>query len=253
MSMRKRYCIPDLISILRPLPDDLPTRPRKGYAALHKASLRGGLRLPFQPVIQDLLVRLGVHASQMSPFFYRVVAACHMMLYRAKKRAVTADDIQDLMMVRGVPGKPGFYLASHLKRLAILTKVNSKHRYPWVWVSESAFGVAPLVFGPVADFPPAGDIEGSELDAVIRAVPESRRQGTLFESPDLMARTGWFVPSDDVPSCPGPDAGATGDPESEAGGSSAPSPDAGVLAAHILLHYRAIVVFHYLCLSLCFN
>ena len=93
MSLRKRYCIPESISILRPLPDDLPTRPRKGYSTVHEASLHGGLRLPFQPVIQDLLVLLGVHASQMSPFFYRVVAACHMMLYRTKKRVVTADDI----------------------------------------------------------------------------------------------------------------------------------------------------------------
>ena len=234
------------MSILRPLPDDLPTRPRKGYAAVHEASLRGGLRLPFQPVIQELLVRLRVHASQMSPSFYRVVAACHMMFFRAKKRAITADDIQNLMMVRGVPGKPGFYLASHRKRLAILTKVNSKHRYPWVWVSESSFGVAPLVFGPVADFPPMGDIEGSELDAVIRAVPESRRQGTLFESPDLMARTGWFVPSDDAPLCPDLDAGVPEDPESEAGGSSAPSPDAGGTGhAHtfVLSCYRCFPLF----------
>ena len=68
MNLRKRYCIPESISILRPLADDLSTRPRKGYAAIHEASLRGGVRLPFQSVIQDLLVRLGLHASQMSPF-----------------------------------------------------------------------------------------------------------------------------------------------------------------------------------------
>ena len=97
----------------------------------------------------------------MSPAFYRLVAACHMMLYRAKKRAVTAGDIQDLMTIRGVPGKPGFYLALHRKRFVIVSNVNSKHRYPWIWVSESAFGVAPLFFGLAADFPPMGDIESS--------------------------------------------------------------------------------------------
>ena len=112
---------------------------------------------------------------QMSPAFYRLVAACHMMLYRAKKRVVTADDIQGLMTVRGVSGKPGFYLASHRKRFTIISKVNSKHRSPWIWVSESAFGVAPLFFGLAADFPPVGDIEGSKLHAVIRVIPESRR------------------------------------------------------------------------------
>ena len=226
-SLRKRYSIPDSVSILRPLPDDLPSRPRRGYAAVHEASLRGGLRLPFQPVIQELLVRLGVHALQMSPAFYRVVAACHMMLYRAKKRAVTADDIQDLMTIRGVPGKPGFYQALHRKRFVIVSNVNSKHRYPWIWVSESAFGVAPLFFGLAADFPPMGDIESSELHAVIRALPESRRQGPHFESPDLMARTGWFPPGDDALPSSGLAAEATEDPESEAGGSSAPPPDVG--------------------------
>ena len=130
-------------------------------------------------------------------------------------------------MVRGVPGKPGSYLASHRKRLAIITKVNSKHRCPWVWVSESAFGIAPLSFGPAVDFPPVGDIEGFELDAVIRAVPESRRQGSLFESPDLMARTGWFASGDDAPPCPGLGVEVMEDPESEAGGSFAPPPDVG--------------------------
>ena len=83
--------------------------------------------MPFQPVIQELQIRLGVHASQMSPSFFRVVAACHMMLYRAMRRAVTADDIQDLVVVRGVPGKLGFYLATPRKRLSIITKVSSKH------------------------------------------------------------------------------------------------------------------------------
>ena len=50
-SLKKRYNIPEFVSILRPLPDDIPTRLRKGYATIHEASLRGGLRLPFQPVI----------------------------------------------------------------------------------------------------------------------------------------------------------------------------------------------------------
>ena len=108
--VRKLIRIPLSVSLLRPLPEDLPTRPRKGYAAVHEASLRGGLRLPFQSVIQDLLVRLNVHAAQMSPSFYCMVAACHTMLHRAKGQAVTADDIRNL-------------------------------------VSESAFGTAPLTFG----------------------------------------------------------------------------------------------------------
>ena len=107
--LRKRFSIPLSVSLLQPLPEDLPTRPRKGYAAVHEASLRGGLRLPFQSVIQDLLVRLNVHAAQMSPSFYRIVAACHMMLHRAKGRAVTADDIRNLVAVFDVPGKSGSY------------------------------------------------------------------------------------------------------------------------------------------------
>ena len=83
-------------------------------------------------MIQDLLVRLNVDASHMSPSFYRVVAACYMMFYRAKDRAVTADDIRNLVSVCDVPGKPGFYKVQHRKRFPILTKLSSKNRYPWV-------------------------------------------------------------------------------------------------------------------------
>ena len=106
--LRKRFRIPPAVSLLRPLPDDLPTRPRKGYAVVHEASLRGGLRLPFHPVIQDLLVRLNVHAAQMSPSFFRMVAACHMKLQRAKGRAVTTKEITNLVAVFDVPGKSRF-------------------------------------------------------------------------------------------------------------------------------------------------
>ena len=72
-----------------------------------------------------------------------------MMFHRKKKRAVTAYDIWNLVFVQGVLEKPGFYKVQHRKSLAILTRVTLKHRCHWVWVSKSAFGVAPLVFGAV--------------------------------------------------------------------------------------------------------
>ena len=77
----------------------------------------------------------------------------------------------------------------------------------------------------MADFTADRGIESSELALVIGAVPDSRRQGLLFESPDLMVTTGWFVPGDEAPQYPGLGAEVVEDPESEAWGSSAPLPD----------------------------
>ena len=168
------------------------------------------------PVIQDLLARLNVHVSQMSPSFYR-----------ARNRAVTADDIRNLVSVFDVPGKPGFYKVQHRKRFPILTKLSSKHRYPWVWVSKLAFGAAPLTFDPAANFPADHGIESSELALVIGAVSDSRRLGSLFESLDLMATTGWFVPDSEVPRCSPRGNEILSGHEPEAGGSSALPPNAG--------------------------
>jgi len=154
-----------------------------------------------------------------------------MMLYRAKRRVVTADDIQDLVAFRGVPGKSGFYLMTPRKRLSIITKVTSKHRYPWVWVSESAFGAAPLTFGPAANFPSVGDAEDSELVPVIKAISDSRWQGSLF------------VPEDEDHRHPCPSSEAVEDPESEAGGSSVPLPDAGGTNNIRTLFYRSFLLF----------
>ena len=64
----------------------------------------------------------------MSPSFYYVVVACHVMLYRAKKRAVMVDNIRNFVSVHGVLKKLGFFKVQHRKRLAILTRVSSKHR-----------------------------------------------------------------------------------------------------------------------------
>ena len=72
----------------------------------------------------------------------------------------------------------------------------------------------------------------------------------LFESPDLMARTGWFVPGDEAPPCSGLDAGVTEDPESEAGGSSAPSPDVGGTSRAYAFALSRFSL--YLCLSFAF-
>ena len=92
---------------------------------------------------------------------------------------------------------------------------------------EFAFGTAPLTFGHVANFPTDRGIESSELALVVRAVPNSRRQRSLFEYLDLMATNGWFVPSDEGPQHARPSAEVVEDPESEAGGSTAPLSDAG--------------------------
>ena len=115
-------------------------------------------------------------------------------------------------------------------------------------MSELAFEAAPLTFGPTADFPSVGDAEDSKLVAVIKAIPDSRRQGSLFESPDLMATTGWFVPEDKAPRRPTPSTEAMENPESEAGGSSTPLPDAGGtnhICTFILLQFS--VVYAYCC------
>ena len=97
-----------------------------------------------------------------------------MMLYREKNNAMRADDIKNLVSVYDVPGKPSFYKVQHRKRFPILTKLYSKNRYPWVWVSASALGMVPLVFGPAADFSADRGTENSVLTLVIGAVPDSR-------------------------------------------------------------------------------
>ena len=103
-------------------------------------------------------------------------------------------------------------------------------------------GGAPNVW-IAADFPSVGDAEDSELVAVIKAIPDSRWQGSLFESPDLMATTGWFVPEDEAPRRPCPGSEAVEDPESEAGGSSVPLPDAGGTNNIRTLFYRSFLLF----------
>ena len=116
------------------------------------------------------------------------------MLSHSSDRIATAA-----VAIFDVPGKFGFYKVQHRKQFPILTKLTSKHGYPWVWISESSFGTAPLTFGPAADFPADYGIESSELALVVGSIPDSRRQGSLFESPDLMATTGWFMPDDEGP------------------------------------------------------
>lgn len=87
------------------------------------------MKLPFQGVVQNL-VCLGVHAAKMSPSFYRIVTGYHMMLHFWKKRALIADDIRNLVKVSGITGKP--------------INVTTKNRLPWVWVSTTAFDLAPF-------------------------------------------------------------------------------------------------------------
>lgn len=109
------------------------------------------------------------------------------------KRGVTADEVQDLISVQGVSGKAGFYKVQSRRHVVIVTNPPSKYRYQWVWVSECAFGSAPLTFGLAAAFPIVGNIEDSELWSMICSLSAARHQSSVFDSPDLMAIIGWFV------------------------------------------------------------
>ena len=73
--LRETYDIPPSVGLLRPAPEDRPSRPRDGFAAVTIRSLICGLRLPFPVIVQQILTRLGVHACQMSTVFYRLFAS----------------------------------------------------------------------------------------------------------------------------------------------------------------------------------
>ena len=113
-------------------------------------------------------------------------------------------------------------------------------------MSELAFGAARLTFDPAAVFPADYGIESFELALVIGAVPDSRRQGSLFESPDLMATIGWFIPDSEAPRYPSWGDEILSGLEPEAGGSSALPPDAGGTK-----HVHATMQFP-ICASFCF-
>ena len=98
------YVFPTSVALLRPLADDCPFYPRHAFATVLVVSLHCGLRLPFQPIIQQLLTRLEVYACQMSPAFYRMVAMCHMEWHCQTERAMTVGDFRNLVTVFPVPG-----------------------------------------------------------------------------------------------------------------------------------------------------
>ena len=63
-----------------------------------------------------------------------------------------------------------------------------------------AFRTAPLAFGLVSWFSSDGDVDDTEVESMQMGLSSSRRQASIFELPDLMATTKWFVY--DVPHSP---------------------------------------------------
>ena len=55
VGLREAFTIPSSVALLRPLQGDRPFRPRRGFAVVSVASLNCGLRLLFQPIVQQLL------------------------------------------------------------------------------------------------------------------------------------------------------------------------------------------------------
>lgn len=90
------------MEIIRPLRDDRPYLLRSGFTAMHIAYLVGGLQLPWQLIVQELLSRFQVHASQMSPYFYCVLALCHMLWHDKEGKRMTTYDFRNLVAVSEV-------------------------------------------------------------------------------------------------------------------------------------------------------
>jgi hypothetical protein len=188
------YNIPPSVGLLRPALEDRPSRPRDGYAAVMIGSLVCGSRLPFLMIVQRILTRLVVHACQMSPAFYRLLATCFMEWNCETRHAMTMDDFRNLDVVFPAPGQLGFHMARTRGNVRLVEDSDPPSRRGWVWVSTDAFGEAPLRFGRLADFP---EDEGTaELPFVreISRMAEARKAGERFRSPELMALTGWFPP-----------------------------------------------------------
>ena len=145
-------------------------------------------------IVQQILTRLGVHACQMSPAFYRLLATCFMEWHCQTQRAMTVDDFRNLVAVFPVPGQPGFHMARARGNVRLVEDCDPPSRRAWVWVTSDAFGEAPLRFGHLADFP--ADEGAAEFPFVreISGMSEARKAGERFRSPELMALTGWFPP-----------------------------------------------------------
>ena len=109
--LRETYDIPPLVGLLRPAPEDRPSRPRNGFATVTIGNLICGMRLPFSPIAQRILTRLGVHACQMSPAFYHMLAKGFMEWHCQTQRAMTMDDFRNLVTVFPASGQPGFHMA----------------------------------------------------------------------------------------------------------------------------------------------
>ena len=133
IGLREAFAIPSSVALLRPLQYDRPFCPRRGFAAVSVASLNCGLRLPFQPIVQQLLARLGVHACQMSPVFYRIVAMCHMEWHCQTERVMTMRDFRNLVVVFPAPRQPSFFMARDRWNTKLITDSEKHNRRAWVW------------------------------------------------------------------------------------------------------------------------
>lgn len=126
--LRETYAVPTPVGLLCPTPGDRPLFPRCGFTAVTMASLQCGLRLPFPPIVQRLLTRLGVHACQMSPAFYRLVAMCYMECHCQTRRAMTVNDFRNLVAVFPAPGQPGLNMAQARHNMKLVTDADNPNR-----------------------------------------------------------------------------------------------------------------------------
>ena len=109
-ALRETYDIPSSVGLLRLAPEDRPSRPRNGFAAVIIGSFICGLLLPVPPIVQRILTRLGVYACEMSLAFYRLLATCVMEWHCQTQRAMTVDDFRNLLVVF-MSGQSGFHMA----------------------------------------------------------------------------------------------------------------------------------------------
>ncbi|KAK4589927.1 hypothetical protein RGQ29_020484 [Quercus rubra] len=189
--IRKVYEIPDDFTLRLPDYVDNVCSVNKGDIVLYEADFKAGLRLPFHPIIGELLHRLGLGPGQLTPNAWRIVVSCLKLWPRCSEGSAKLSVKEFLYCYKlvAVPNSSShWYFVARDKNTKLVTKLPSsngswKSNYFLVHGEALLEGVNWSLGDPNKSALDRPHLDDLHLDRVKMAVEFSRRDHNSLVTP----------------------------------------------------------------------
>ncbi|GMN63822.1 hypothetical protein TIFTF001_032882 [Ficus carica] len=210
-ALREEFEILNIIELVVPGPNDLPSRPPPSHITLSAEFFRAELCLPFHSYLRRALTRLNVAPMQLNANAYCILISCFVLWSKNFDAKLPFRAFQILYRIKSAPASSGSYYFQGYQGTFVTGCLDSDKQFKHLWFYVSGrwlhnllpYGEVhagervPVTFrrGYVSTPGPHVDVRSTERIYMLREKADPEQNQYRLLSPVSLEKYGWFSSS----------------------------------------------------------